>query len=96
MLQVSDLSLHIHQQRILNKISFSLAKGQVLGIVGESGSGKSMTAYALMQLLPRGSRTTGSVELDGRELTSMHDEQLCSLRGDVMSMVFQEPMTKHW
>jgi len=93
MLRVSELGLSIHQQRILDGINFTVDRGQVLGIVGESGSGKSMTAYSIMQLLPHGSVLQGSVSLDDFKLSEMDDEQMCSIRGDHVSMVFQEPLT---
>jgi len=64
LLRVENLSVSI-----VDRVSFGLGAGQVLGIVGESGSGKSMTAYALMRLLPAGSSLTGHVEFAGRDLT---------------------------
>ncbi|MFO1325990.1 MAG: ABC transporter ATP-binding protein [Rubrivivax sp.] len=76
-------------------VSFDLAPGEVLGIVGESGSGKSVTALALMRLLPpaTGRITGGEVRLDGRDLLSLSEAQMRSVRGGAMSMIFQEPMS---
>ena len=77
----------------LRDMSFTLDRGQTLGLVGESGCGKSMTALALMGLLPDGARVSGSIRLEGRELTTLSEDALCQLRGDRIAMVFQEPMT---
>jgi len=74
-------------------VSFSLDRGQTMGLVGESGCGKSMTALALLGLLPEGGLLHGSVRFEGRELTQLSDRELCRLRGNRIAMVFQEPMT---
>ena len=73
--------------------SFSLASGDTLGLVGESGSGKSLTALALLGLLPEGAQVEGSIRLLGRELVGLPERELADLRGDRIAMVFQEPMT---
>jgi peptide/nickel transport system ATP-binding protein len=77
----------------LRELSFALERGATLGLVGESGCGKSMTALALMGLLPEGAQVQGSIRLDGRELTALDDRTLSALRGDRIAMVFQEPMS---
>jgi peptide/nickel transport system ATP-binding protein len=77
----------------LRGVSFAIARGETVGLVGESGCGKSMTALALMGLLPEAAQVSGSIRLDGRELVGLPDEQLCALRGNRIAMVFQEPMT---
>ena len=74
-------------------LSFALADGEILGIVGESGCGKSMTALALMGLLPEGARATGTIRFETRELLTLPDAEMCRLRGHRLAMVFQEPMT---
>jgi oligopeptide/dipeptide ABC transporter ATP-binding protein len=74
-------------------LSLSLDAGQTLGLVGESGSGKSVTALAIMGLLPPQARLSGSVLFDGRELTTARPAELQKLRGARMAMIFQEPMT---
>ncbi len=78
---------------ILHDVSLSVGPGQIVGVIGESGSGKSMTALAVMQLLPEGARATGRVMLDGQDVLRLSEAELCGMRGRVMGMVFQEPMT---
>src|ERR1700759_3708340 len=78
---------------VLSGVSFTLAKGESVGLVGESGSGKSMTALALMGLLPPGARIAGRVTLAGRDLLRASEAEMCALRGKRLGMVFQEPMT---
>ncbi|HSI59356.1 MAG TPA: ABC transporter ATP-binding protein [Ideonella sp.] len=74
-------------------ISFTMQRGDTLGLIGESGCGKSITALALMGLLPEGAQASGSVRLAGQELVGLDDEAWCRLRGRRVAMVFQEPMT---
>ena len=97
LLEVLDLrvTLATAQGRVdaLRGVSFSLERGGTLGLIGESGCGKSMTALALMGLLPEGASVSGSIRLEGRELTTLDEDALCRLRGDRIAMVFQEPMT---
>lgn len=92
-LSVKNLSLKIRDNPILDAISFDLQKGKITGLVGESGSGKSLTALSIMQLLPNGSSSNGSIDFDGREVLSADEETMCNLRGDDIGMVFQEPLT---
>jgi len=93
LLEIDALSLAIHGTAILRDVSLRIDAGEVVAITGESGSGKSMTALAVMQLLPDGSEVTGRVLLDGQDVTAMSEPDMCALRGDVVGMVFQEPMT---
>ncbi|MDT8857820.1 ABC transporter ATP-binding protein [Paracoccaceae bacterium Fryx2] len=80
--------------RVVDGVSFSLAAGETLGIVGESGCGKSILSLSVLGPLPRGARVAaGSVRLSGRELTDMPDREIRRIRGNEISMVFQEPMT---
>ncbi|ALX67093.1 ABC transporter ATP-binding protein [Microbacterium sp. XT11] len=74
-------------------VSFDLEAGKTLGIVGESGSGKSVTSLAIMGLLDENARVTGSIVYDGQELIGKSDKQLSVIRGNGMSMVFQDPLT---
>ncbi|KQT85752.1 ABC transporter ATP-binding protein [Aurantimonas sp. Leaf443] len=78
---------------ILADISFTLGKGETLGIVGESGSGKSMLALALIGLLPGGAEADGEALLEGTDLLRASERELCALRGRRIGMIFQEPMT---
>ncbi len=97
LLEVNDLRVTLPTPRgaalALREVSFALERGDTVGLIGESGCGKSMTALALMGLLPEGAAVTGSIRLNGRELVGLPDDALCSLRGDRIGMVFQEPMT---
>ena len=80
--------------RAVDGVSFSVAAGETLGIVGESGSGKSVTALSLMRLLEEPSRIVGGeIRFQGRDVLKMSPEELRSLRGDGIAMVFQDPMT---
>ena len=97
LLEVTDLHVQLPTRRgwapVLRGISFTLERGDTLGLIGESGSGKSMVALALMGLLPDGARTSGSIRLNGQELLGLPDAPLCHIRGQRIGMVFQEPMT---
>ncbi len=93
LLDIEKLTLSIKGTPILQDVSLEMRGGEVLGIVGESGSGKSMTAMAVMQLLPVGTEWSGSIRLDGNRLEDCSEKQMCALRGNDIGMVFQEPMT---
>ena len=81
--------------RVINDLSFDLKAGETLGIVGESGCGKSMTALAIMRLVPTppGRIASGVISLGGEQLLSATDERIRAVRGNDISMIFQEPMT---
>ena len=97
LLHVEDLRVTLQTARgpadVLRGVSFTLQRGHTLGLIGESGCGKSITALALMGLLPEQAQTSGSVRFDGQDMTRMAEPALCKLRGRRIGMVFQEPMT---
>ncbi|NIA68363.1 ABC transporter ATP-binding protein [Pelagibius litoralis] len=97
LLSLQDLSVVLDTPEgpatVLDRVSFDLAAGESLGIVGESGCGKSMTALAVMGLLPDAARCTGRIDFEGRDLLALDEQALCALRGRCIAMVFQEPMT---
>ena len=97
-LQVRNLSVSFGRGRkafdVIDSLSFQVGAGETLGLVGESGSGKSMTAAALMGLLPWGGRiSAGSVRLDGTELTQLSAPALRAVRGREIGMIFQNPLS---
>ena len=97
-LEVRDLELWFRTDygkvKILNKLSFDIKESETLGIVGESGCGKSMTSLCIMQLLNcPPAIIKGSIRLKGRELLGLKDKQMQAVRGNQISMIFQEPMT---
>ncbi len=94
-LSVSGLSVHAGSSALVDDVSFALEPGERVGLIGESGSGKSMTALAVMGLLPEGLRASGKVALtDGSSnLLTLREHELSRLRGSQLSMVFQEPMS---
>ena len=78
----------------VNGVSFNLDYGKVLGIVGESGSGKSVTAYSIMQILEKNVRiVSGSIKVDGQELVGAGEKVMKTVRGNKISIIFQDPMT---
>ena len=93
LLEIDDLSVGIGTMRIIKNLSLEVRAGEILGLAGASGSGKSMTALAVMQLLPQTATATGTVRLCGETLTNRSDAQMQEVRGRDVGMVFQEPMT---
>ncbi|MBU8579925.1 ABC transporter ATP-binding protein [Brevibacterium luteolum] len=95
LLEVTDLSIATSRTTLVHPTSFSIAPGERVGLIGESGSGKSLTASAVMGLLPEELTATGSITLTGTQgnLLERSDRQIARLRGLNMSMVFQEPMS---
>ena len=97
LLCVDDLSVHFKTKygsaAAVNHISFSMEKGEKLGLVGESGSGKSVTSKSIIHLLASPpAYVTGSIRINGEELLTMSERQMCRIRGSKISMIFQEPM----
>jgi len=97
LIEVEDLRVRLNTSRgpadAVRGVSFTLARGETLGLIGESGCGKSVTALALMGLLPDSAVTGGSIRLDGQQLVGLDEADYCKLRGNRISMIFQEPMT---
>ena len=98
LLEVKDLHTSFFtdagEVKAVNGVSFSLDRGETLGIVGESGSGKSVTVYSIMQILaPAGKIVSGSVKLDGQELVGAGEKVMRDVRGNKISIIFQDPMT---
>jgi peptide/nickel transport system ATP-binding protein len=93
LLQIDALNVAIRDTPLLNGVSLEIAAGEVLGLVGASGSGKSMTALAVLQLLPAGASMSGSVRLRGQALDQSPPAAMRAVRGRDIGMVFQEPMT---
>jgi peptide/nickel transport system ATP-binding protein len=96
-LEVEDLRVEFAtddgQVLAVSGVSFAIGAGEVLALVGESGCGKSVTAMAVPGLLPRNAARTGTIRLEGRDISGMSERELRQLRGRDISMVFQEPMT---
>ena len=98
MLEVTDLRTSFFtpagEVKAVNGVSFNLDHGKVLGIVGESGSGKSVTAYSIMQILEKSGKIVGgSIKFNGQELVGIGEKGMKSIRGNKISIIFQDPMT---
>jgi microcin C transport system ATP-binding protein len=99
LLQVEDLSVAFRQDGraalAVDRVSFDIGKGETVALVGESGSGKSVTALSILKLLPypAASHPSGRVLFKGRNLTALSEQEMRAVRGDDITMVFQEPMT---
>ena len=98
LLEVKDLHTSFFtdagEVKAVNGVSFNLDRNKVLGIVGESGSGKSVTAYSIMQILAStGKVVSGSIKLDGQELVGAGEKVMKTVRGNKISIIFQDPMT---
>ncbi len=78
---------------VVDGVSFDVMPGEIVGVVGESGSGKSMTARSVLRLLPKTARLQGSIRFRGQEVLAMSPAEMRALRGALVSMVFQDPMT---
>lgn len=98
-LSVENLTVHFHTEsgivQALEDISFSIGAGEILGLVGETGCGKSVTAHSIMRLLPMPPAriVRGRITFDGRDILTLRDDEIRSLRGKDMAMIFQDPMS---
>ena len=95
LLEIEDLRVTFGRRRkvAVDGVSFVLGERERLGLIGQSGSGKTVIALSVMGLLPENAQVSGSIRLAGRELVGRPEKELQRLRGDAVSMVFQEPMT---
>ena len=99
LLNVKDLTTKFYTRNgvttAVDNVSFSVDKGEILGIVGESGSGKSVACYSILGLVPSppGKIESGTADFDGNDLLVMSQNQLRDVRGDDIAMIFQDPMT---
>jgi len=97
--EVTDLAIAYKTDRgvacAVNGVSFSLAKEETLGLVGETGAGKTTTAFGIMRLLPKNSGliTNGTIMFDGHDIVRMSEQEMMHIRGEKISMIFQDPMT---
>ena len=99
-LEINNLSINFATRdgsfTAVNNISFDIEKNQTMALVGESGSGKSVTAMSILQLLPKPQATysqESSIKFNNKEIIDAAKEDLLSIRGNIVSMIFQEPMT---
>ena len=98
-LEIKDLTIHYITRsgtvRAVNNVSFSIGKGETLGLVGETGAGKTTTALGILRLVPNppGKIIGGEILFEGKDVMKMTDEELREMRGGSISMIFQEPMT---
>jgi peptide/nickel transport system ATP-binding protein len=98
LLEITDLQIHFRTpdgvNRAVDGVSFHVEAGETLAIVGESGCGKSVTAMSMLRLIPEPpGKIAGSIRFDGRELLKLSDREMRDIRGNEISMIFQEPMT---
>src|ERR1041385_3701416 len=99
LLRIEDLTVHFRTSagtvRAVDGVSYDVRRGETLAVVGESGCGKSVTALAVMGLvpIPPGEVVSGSIALEGEDLTAASADRLREIRGDDIAMIFQEPMT---
>lgn len=96
LLEVKGLKTYFYTEdgvvQAINGVDFAIKGGEIMGLVGESGSGKSVTSLSIMRLLPgSGKIVEGEVIMDGKDLATLPEEQMIKLRGDEISMIFQQP-----
>jgi len=92
-LSIRDLRVSFPSATVVDGVGFDVMPGEIVGVVGESGSGKSMTARSVLRLLPKTARLQGSIRFRGEEVLAMSPAEIRAMRGALVSMVFQDPMT---
>lgn len=96
LIEIKDLKVYFHTDKgivkSVNGVSFNINEGETIGIVGESGCGKSVTAMSLMKLLPTSKIEGGEIIFQGKDILKMNENELMGIRGNEISMIFQEPM----
>ena len=94
LINIENLSVSVEEERLLDNVSFDIARGETFALVGESGSGKSLTSLAIMRLLPEAIRVeSGDVKLRGKSLFALPEYEMGHIRGSRIAMIFQEPMS---
>ena len=93
LLAIKNLNISFGDSHVVRDVSFTMEKGEILAIVGESGSGKSLTAHAILKLLPSNARISGTITFDDVNVTALREQIITKLRGNHIGMIFQEPMT---
>jgi len=93
LLDIGNLNVSFPGHDAVKDLCFGIAAGETLALVGESGCGKSTTALSLLRLLPESARVSGNIVFEGRDLQALPEHEICALRGNAISMIFQEPMT---
>ena len=92
-LSIKNLSISFHKNKIVDDVSFNLKKGDITAIVGQSGSGKSVCVLSILNLLPKSAKISGKILFYNSDLRKLSETELCSVRGNKISMIFQDPMT---
>jgi oligopeptide/dipeptide ABC transporter ATP-binding protein len=91
LLEVKNLSISFQGKKVVDSVSFSVDRGEVLGIVGESGSGKTLTALSILHLTPPGANVEGEIIFDGRDILKLSEREMNKIRGKDISLILQNP-----